>query len=46
MSTGWAWFIASITFLSIVGACWLMIANRRTMSDAEHPAHVWDQDLT
>jgi cytochrome c oxidase cbb3-type subunit 3 len=46
MSSGWAWFIASITFLSIAGACWLMIANRRSASEAEHPAHVWDQDLT
>jgi cytochrome c oxidase cbb3-type subunit 3 len=46
MSSGWAWFIASITFLSIAGACWLMIANRRSVSEAEHTAHVWDQDLT
>jgi cytochrome c oxidase cbb3-type subunit III len=46
MTAGWAWFIASITILSIVGASWLMIANRRSVSEADHPAHVWDQDLT
>jgi cytochrome c oxidase cbb3-type subunit 3 len=47
MSAGWAWYIAIITFLSIAGACWLMISNRRSPAGEEsQTTHVWDQDLT
>jgi cytochrome c oxidase cbb3-type subunit 3 len=46
MSTGWAWFIAIITTLSIASVCWLMLSNRRTASEGQYKPHVWDGDLT
>ena len=46
MSAGWAWFVASLTVLSVVACCWLMLANRRSGIEADHKPHVWDQDLT
>lgn len=46
MSEGWAWFVAIITGFSIAGSCWLMVVNRRSGIEADHPSQVWDQDLT
>lgn len=46
MTAGWAWFVASLTVLSVAGCCWLMLANRRSGMETDQKPHVWDQDLT
>jgi cytochrome c oxidase cbb3-type subunit III len=45
--TGWSWFVAAATVVSLVFCLLLLVvaARRRVMSDDNTTGHVWDEDL-
>ena len=46
-SSGWSWYVASLTLLGLLGCLWLLyIASRRTvMAEDNSTGHVFDEDL-
>lgn len=46
MTSFWHWLVIAITFASIAGCVWLLLANsRRRKDDSADTGHVWDDDL-
>ncbi len=47
MNGGWAWYIAILTIMSLIGLFWLAMAlsGRKPEGPVETSGHVWDEDL-